>query len=48
MNDQEKGKTDVFDFIVRRALEPEYQPDYIEEKTVVQSLGLQEAKKGLC
>jgi hypothetical protein len=47
MNDQEKWKKDVFDFIVRKALEPEYQPDYIEEKTVVQSLGLQEAKKAL-
>jgi hypothetical protein len=47
MDEQERQRNDTFDFIVRRALEPEYQPDYIEEKTVVQSLGLQEAKKAL-
>lgn len=46
-NEGMKKPEDVFDFIVRRALEPEYQPRYIEKKPVVQSLGLQEAKKAL-
>jgi hypothetical protein len=28
MNEQEKQRNDTFDFIVRRADEPEYQPSY--------------------
>lgn len=47
INERMEKPEDVLYFILNRALEPEYQPDYIEEKTVVQSLGLQEAKKVL-
>ena len=38
---------DTFDFIVKRAHETQYQPDFIEKNAVVQTLGIQEQKEEL-
>jgi hypothetical protein len=45
MDKQEKR--DTFDFIVKRAQEVEYQPEFIKKNAVVQTLGIQKQKEEL-
>jgi hypothetical protein len=47
MDELEKQRKDTFDFIVAKAMEPEYQPEFIRNNAVVQTLGIQKQKEEL-
>jgi hypothetical protein len=47
MDEQEKQRKDTFDYIVAKAQEPEYLPEFIRDNAVVQTLGIKKQKEEL-
>jgi hypothetical protein len=47
MDEQEKQRKYTFDYIVSKAQEPEYQPEFIRNNAVVQTLGIKKQKEEL-
>jgi hypothetical protein len=45
MDELERQRKDTFDYIIAKAQEPEYQPEFIRDNAVVQTLGIKNKKK---